>query len=64
VHQLLAQLVIRATKAAHAGWTAHMLLGAVRADLLRHLAEVEGMTARQIRSRLAVLVRTTVAGPS
>lgn len=47
VHGLLADAVARATRAApapDAAWTAHVLLGAVRADLVGHLVAAEGLT--------------------
>jgi len=61
VHLLLSDLINLHKKTTHARWTAHVLLGCVRADLLRHLAEVEGMTHRQIRSQLQEFVRSTVS---
>ena len=60
VHQLLTALVTQHSRTAHAGWVAHVLLGAVRADLLRHLAEVDGMTAEQIRAQLRTFVLKTL----
>ncbi|MEW2528082.1 TetR/AcrR family transcriptional regulator [Streptomyces sp. NPDC047071] len=38
------------------GYAAHALLAAVRADLVEHLAAVEGLTARRQRERLAAYV--------
>lgn len=38
------------------GFAAHALLAAVRADLVEHLAAVEGVTAPQLRERLAAYV--------
>lgn len=64
VHILISELINQHRKCAHARWTAHVLLGAVRADLLRHLAEVEGMTTKQIQSQLRTFVRCTISGCS
>lgn len=61
VHLLLSDLINQHQRTTHAQWTAHVLLGSVRADLLRHLAEVEGMTDKQIRSQLRAFVRSTVS---
>lgn len=64
VHLLLAELIDQHNKTHNGRWIAHVLLGAVRADLIRHLAEVEGMTAKQIRSQLEAFVRSTVSACS
>jgi AcrR family transcriptional regulator len=61
VHLLLSDLINQHQRTTHARWTAHVLLGSVRADLLRHLTEVEGMTNKQIRSQLRAFVRSTVS---
>lgn len=64
VHLLLSNLINQHQRTPNAQWTAHVLLGTVRADFLRHLAEVEGMTAKQIRSQLRSFVSSTVEGSS
>jgi AcrR family transcriptional regulator len=64
VHLLLSDLINQHKKTAQARWTAHVLLGSVRADLLRYLAEVEGMTNKQMRSQLEAFVRSTVSNCS
>lgn len=64
VHLMLSDLINQHKKTTHARWIAHVLLGSVRADLLRHLAEVEGMTNKQIRSQLRAFVLTTVSSCS
>jgi AcrR family transcriptional regulator len=61
VHYLLTDLITQYKSTARASWTAHALLGAVRADLLRHLIQVEKMTSRQVRSRVATFVASTLA---
>jgi AcrR family transcriptional regulator len=60
VHLLLSNLINQHKTTPNAPWTAHVLLGTVRADFLRHLIEVEGMTGKQIRSQLRALVWNTV----
>jgi AcrR family transcriptional regulator len=62
VHLLVSGLVHQHKRTSNAQWTAHVLLGSVRADFLRHLAEVEGMSAKQIRSQLRAFVSSTVEG--
>ncbi|HEY8479448.1 MAG TPA: helix-turn-helix domain-containing protein [Spirillospora sp.] len=56
VHELLTDLITDLISASggpgHAGWVAHMLLAAVRADLLRHLADVEKRGHAEIRANL------------
>lgn len=61
VHLLLTDLLTRVKRTPHASWTAHLLLGSVRADLLYHLARKDAMTSRQIRSRVALFVTETLA---
>ncbi len=60
VHWLLTDLITQHKRTSRASWTAHVLLGAVRADLLCHLVQVEGLTSRQIRSRVAAFVVGTL----
>ncbi|MFH8792681.1 TetR/AcrR family transcriptional regulator [Streptomyces sp. NPDC017941] len=43
-----------------AGFAAHALLAAVRADLVEHLASAEGMPGRAMRERLAAYVAKVV----
>jgi AcrR family transcriptional regulator len=61
VQGLLRDLLASETGALRAGWTAHVLLAAVRADLLRHLVQTEGMSQREIRSQLADFVEHMLA---
>jgi hypothetical protein len=61
VHWLLADLLAQVKRTPTASWTAHLLLGAARADLLRHVVETEGMTNRQVRARVARFVADTLA---
>jgi len=63
LHALLIDLVRRSAATPQPSWTAHVLLSAVRADLLYHLVHVDGMSARQIRSRLRGFVRSTLLAP-
>ena len=60
VHGLLRDLIASETGALRAGWTAHVLLATVRADLLRHLAQAEGMSHGEIRLRLREFVQHTL----
>lgn len=62
VHGLLADLIAASSGSQHPGWTAHVLLAAVRADLLRHLAEVEGTSHAEIRASLKGFVERALAG--
>ncbi|GAA2086050.1 TetR/AcrR family transcriptional regulator [Streptomyces albiaxialis] len=48
------------TDPAHAGFLAHALLAAVRADLMTHLAVEEGIPAEEIRERLAAYVESAL----
>ena len=52
VHGLLTAELRPLVGAASAGWTAHALLAAVRADLVDHEVRVDGMTGRRLRSQL------------
>ena len=61
VHQLLAHLLAQVKRTPHASWTAHLLLGAVRADLLYHLVRTEAMTSKHVRARVAAFVAETLA---
>jgi AcrR family transcriptional regulator len=61
VHWLLTSLILQHKNTVRASWTAHVLLGAVRADLLFHLTQVEKMSSRQVRSRLSTFVSDTLA---
>jgi AcrR family transcriptional regulator len=61
VHSLLTDLITQYKKTTRASWIAHVLLGAVRADLLCHLIQVEKMTSRQVRSHVATFVASTLA---
>ena len=45
---------------ATASWTAHTLLTMVRADLLRHLTERDGMSSEEVRLRLRQFVGNLV----
>jgi|NGEPerStandDraft_6_1074524.scaffolds.fasta_scaffold12376_5 AcrR family transcriptional regulator len=63
VHHLLTDLIMEHSDGATASWTAHTLLTMVRADLLRHLTEGDGMSSEEVRLRLRQLVSHLV-GPS
>jgi AcrR family transcriptional regulator len=56
VHALLTGLLAPDLGSRQAAWSAHLLLAAVRADLLRHLVHEDGMTTDQVRSQLKALV--------
>ena len=60
VHGLLRDLVASEVGKSRAGWTAHLLLAAIRADLLRHLVKGEGMSHIDIRSSLRDFVALTL----
>jgi hypothetical protein len=45
-----------------APWTAHLLLAAVRADLLHHLVHAGGMTTDEVRSQLKALAARLLDG--
>jgi AcrR family transcriptional regulator len=64
VHLLLSNLINQHKTNPNAPWIAHVLLGTVRADFLRHLTEVEGMTGKRIRSQLRAFVWSTVEASS
>ncbi|HVV75993.1 MAG TPA: helix-turn-helix domain-containing protein [Mycobacteriales bacterium] len=61
VHRLIADLLIADTDRLRADWTAHVLLACVRADLLRHLTETEGMSQTQIRANLRNFIEHTLS---
>lgn len=56
VHGLLRDLVGSEVGSPRASWISHVLLATVRADLLRHLVEVDGMDLAEIRSYLGDFV--------
>ncbi|KJY25943.1 TetR family transcriptional regulator, partial [Streptomyces sp. NRRL S-495] len=59
-HALLRTLLERVPVAADSGFTAHVLLAAVRADLVEHLAGPGGLDREELRARLAELVGTVL----
>ncbi|WP_043465576.1 TetR/AcrR family transcriptional regulator [Kitasatospora sp. MBT66] len=59
-HALLRTLLERIPVAADSGFTAHVLLAAVRADLVEHLAGPGGLGREELRTRLAELVGTVL----
>jgi AcrR family transcriptional regulator len=61
VHVLLTGLLVPDLGPEQAPWTAHLLLAAVRADLLRHLVREGGMTTDQVRAQLKALVGRLLA---
>jgi AcrR family transcriptional regulator len=61
VHVLLTGLLVHDLGPEQAPWTAHLLLAAVRADLLRHLVREGGMTTDQVRAQLKALVGRLLA---
>jgi hypothetical protein len=63
VHTLLTELLTSDAGPECAAWTAHLLLGAVRADLLHHLINDGGMTADQMRSQLTAFVEQMLPTP-
>jgi AcrR family transcriptional regulator len=60
VHGLLRDLVATELGVGRAGWVAHVLLATVRADLLRHVTEGEGMSHSALRSSLRDFVDDTL----
>ena len=62
VHGLLTGLLTPSLAPGRAAWTAHLLLAAVRADLLRHLVRDGGMTADQVRAQLRAFTGQIVSG--
>jgi AcrR family transcriptional regulator len=60
VHHLLTDLIMERADGATASWTAHTLLTMVRADLLRHLTERDGMSSEEVRLRLRQFVGNLV----
>ncbi|NSC20442.1 TetR/AcrR family transcriptional regulator [Streptomyces albus subsp. chlorinus] len=59
-HTTLRDSLARLTGGQDAGFLAHTLLAAVRADLVTHLRTVEELPEEEIRSRLAAHVRTVL----
>ncbi|MFJ4091397.1 TetR family transcriptional regulator [Kitasatospora sp. NPDC089913] len=59
-HDLLRTLLERIPLAADSGFTAHVLLAAVRADLVEYLAGPGGTDREELRARLAELVGTVL----
>ena len=62
VHALLTGLLAADLGPQQAPWTAHLLLAAVRADLLRHLVDEGGMTTDEVRSQLKELLDRLMNG--
>ena len=62
VHALLTRLMVHDLGTEQAPWTAHLLLAAVRADLLHHLVHAGGMTTDEVRSQLKALVARLLDG--
>ena len=62
VHTLLTALLVPDLGSGRAPWTAHLLLAAVRADLLHHLVGKGGMTTDEVRSQLQALVDRLLDG--
>lgn len=61
VHALLVDLVTASCGSRNAGWTAHILLATVRADLLRHLVAVEARSHAEVRASLKDFVEHTLS---
>jgi len=62
VHELLTDLVTASGgDPRYAGWVAHVLLAAVRADLLRHLVDVEKRSHAEIRANLRAFTTHTLS---
>ena len=62
VHELLTDLVTASGgDPPYAGWVAHVLLAAVRADLLRHLVDVEKRSHAEIRANLRAFTTHTLS---
>lgn len=61
VHELLTDLVTASGGGVHAGWVAHVLLAAVRADLLQHMASVEKRSPAEIRANLQAFTTHTLS---
>ncbi|MFD4908133.1 TetR/AcrR family transcriptional regulator [Kitasatospora purpeofusca] len=59
-HALLRTLLERVPVAADSGFTAHVLLAAIRADLVEYLAGPGGLGREELRARLAELVGTVL----
>lgn len=59
-HATLRESLEQLTGAGAAAFLAHTLLAAVRADLMTHLATVEGLPVAEIRSRLADFVESAL----
>lgn len=61
VHELLTDLITASGNPEQAGWVAHLLLAAVRADLLQHLVEVEKRSHPEIRANLQAFTAHTLS---
>ncbi|PGH47498.1 TetR/AcrR family transcriptional regulator [Streptomyces sp. Ru87] len=61
-HATLRESLARVVDPDGAGFTAHALLAAVRADLITHLTGVERMPVDELRARLAAYVATFLPG--
>ncbi|MCK7622466.1 TetR/AcrR family transcriptional regulator [Streptomyces sp. RS10V-4] len=59
-HTTLRDSLARCTDAGQAGFLAHALLAAVRADLIAHLATVERLPFDEIRNRLTAFVHSVL----
>ncbi|MER7584466.1 TetR/AcrR family transcriptional regulator [Kitasatospora sp. NPDC097691] len=62
-HALLRDLLERIPGLADAGFTAHALLAATRADLVGHLTDEEHVPREELRRRLADYARSALGGP-
>ena len=61
VHELLTDLITASGAPEHAGWVAHALLAAVRADLLQHQVNVEKRGHAEIRANLRAFTTHTLS---
>ncbi|MEV7835524.1 TetR/AcrR family transcriptional regulator [Streptomyces subrutilus] len=61
-HHTLCEALGELTDPAHASYLAHLLLAAVRADLVSHLAATEHLTGDEIRTRLRAHVEAVLPG--
>ncbi|WP_411123427.1 TetR/AcrR family transcriptional regulator [Streptomyces sp. x-19] len=59
-HTTLRDSLAQCTDAERAGFVAHALLAAVRADLIAHLLTVERLSVEEIRTRLAAYVHSVL----
>jgi len=64
VHRLLSDLLRDVGRGKESELLAHLLLAAVRADLLDHLAGSRGSSRRQLRAGVAALVDLVLSGSS